>query len=170
METKRHGEWPLVAVLALGLVSACQDKGAQAPSAQAPAATADPFQLPESDVRIIAAREMARVSALGFIDALRSPKPSYSGFALRAAGPGGQPVWLGDILYDGHTFKGRVGGTPYQPAPPGAEMKVKRADITDWMYLDGGKMVGGFTVRAIRDSLPPDKRAEFEKRLPFRIE
>ena len=172
MRRQSRRGWRAVLLVALGVsgAAACRDKAADGPAAQAPGAANDPFALPESDERMIAAREMARVSAVGFIDALRSGKTSVSGFALRTAGPGGQ-VWLRDVTYDGHTFRGRVSGPPYRPgAAPGVEMKVKRADITDWMYLDSGRMVGGFSVRATRDGLPPEKRAEFEKQLPFRIE
>ena len=161
----------IAGALLLGL-AACRDKEPPPQAAQGPGVKAvDPFPIAETDARMLAAKEMARVSVLGFIEAVRSPIPARSGFSVRTPGPGGEPVWLGDVTYDGHVFRGRVRNPPHMPAAaPGAEMKVKRADILDWLYVENGKLVGGFSVRALRDSLPPERRAELDKQLPFRVE
>ena len=44
----------------------------------------------------------------------------------------------------------------------GDTIKVNRASISDWMYYDEGKVVGGFTIRAIRDALSPEEQAAFD--------
>jgi uncharacterized protein YegJ (DUF2314 family) len=166
--------WSVAAAAALVLsLAACRNKTESGSTAEAPGAVPeDPYAhvLAEGDWHTIAAREKARVSISGFIDAARGGNPAHTRFQLQTRGPGGKPVWLGNVTYDGHTFKGRVVGPPYQPGTPGAEMKVKREDILDWLYLDGARLVGGFSLHAIRDALPADKRKEFESKLPFRLE
>ena len=39
--------------------------------------------------------------------------------------------------------------------------------ITDWMYVEDGRLVGGYTMRAIRDRLSSDARAKFDAGSPF---
>ena len=38
------------------------------------------------------------------------------------------------------------------------------------MYVDHGKLVGGYTLRVLRDGLSPAERAEFDRSIPFKID
>ena len=38
---------------------------------------------------------------------------------------------------------------------------------SDWMYVDHGKLVGGYTLR---DRLSPSERPEFDRSVPFKVE
>jgi len=35
------------------------------------------------------------------------------------------------------------------------------------MYLEHGKLVGGQTLRVLRETLPPSERADFDKKVQF---
>ena len=37
------------------------------------------------------------------------------------------------------------------------------------MYVDHGVLVGGYTIRVLRDRLSGVERAEFDRNLPFKI-
>src|SRR5437762_5066407 len=94
--------------LLLGLVACHGQEGPKAET-QAPVATPDPFRLPDSDPRIVAAKVMSNASISGFVDALRTPNLAFSGFAVRAAiaeGAATESLWVGDVTWDGHVFKG----------------------------------------------------------------
>jgi len=52
----------------------------------------------------------------------------------------------------------------------GQTVTVERAKISDWMYIENRKLVGGYTLRALRETLPPDERANFDKSVPFVID
>jgi uncharacterized protein YegJ (DUF2314 family) len=49
-------------------------------------------------------------------------------------------------------------------------MLVNLADLSDWMYLEDNRLVGGYTLRVLRDSVSPEARARMDSQLPFRIE
>jgi uncharacterized protein YegJ (DUF2314 family) len=52
----------------------------------------------------------------------------------------------------------------------GQKVSVEPAKISDWMFVEDRKLVGGYTIRVLRDSVPASERAEFDKSVPFVIE
>jgi uncharacterized protein YegJ (DUF2314 family) len=43
----------------------------------------------------------------------------------------------------------------------GDEVTVNRADITDWKYLDNGRLIGGFTMHAMAGDVGPMEAREY---------
>jgi hypothetical protein len=37
------------------------------------------------------------------------------------------------------------------------------------MYIDKGVLVGGYTIRVLRDTMSPTDRADFDKSVPFEV-
>jgi len=81
-------------------------------------------------------------------------------------------MWLTDVSYDGDSFHGRVNNDPDKVTnvKNGQQASIARAQISDWMYIVNGKLVGGETLRVLRDGLSEAERAEFDKSIPFTIE
>ena len=52
----------------------------------------------------------------------------------------------------------------------GDSEEVEPSKISDWMFVDEGKLVGGYTLRVLRDSMSPAERAEFDKSVDFVVE
>jgi uncharacterized protein YegJ (DUF2314 family) len=52
----------------------------------------------------------------------------------------------------------------------GDQATVDPESISDWMFVDNGKLVGGYTVRVLRDAMSAAEREEFDKSVPFKIE
>ena len=52
----------------------------------------------------------------------------------------------------------------------GDELHAPVDQISDWMYVEDGKLVGGYTLRVVRDSLTEEQQAAFDSNLPFKIE
>jgi uncharacterized protein YegJ (DUF2314 family) len=46
---------------------------------------------------------------------------------------------------------------------------VKPKEISDWLYIDNGKLVGGYTVRAHYNELSPQQKQEFDRDADFKI-
>jgi uncharacterized protein YegJ (DUF2314 family) len=38
------------------------------------------------------------------------------------------------------------------------------------MYVENNKLVGGYTIRVLRDGLSASERADFDKEFPFKID
>ena len=132
-------------------------------------------QIDPNDPRMNAAIAKARATVQEFIAVLKAPKPSYYGFSVKLAFTDGdvtEHMWLMPITFDGTHFHGTVNNQPEKltNVTLGQKVAIDPATITDWMYIDDLILVGGQTLRAVRDSLPVADRAEFDKSLPFIVE
>ena len=81
-------------------------------------------------------------------------------------------MWLEPVTFDGKSFQGTVKNDPESVTTVkfGQHASVEPSKISDWMFIEDRKLDGGYTVRVLRETLPPDERTEFDKSLPFVIE
>ncbi len=131
--------------------------------------------VPDDDPRMIAAIQEARDSASTFAAVLDSPKPSQSGFALKmrfSDGDATEHMWLTSVSFDGKLFHGTVGNVPekLKNVKMGQRASVDPSKISDWMYIDNRKLVGGYTTRVVYALLTQEERMEFDRTAPFVID
>ena len=100
---------------------------------------------------------------------MKSPKPNQSGFAVKKKfpirGDEGEHIWLTELTYDGKEFHGRVNNEPVdvKNVKLGDRSSVSPAEISDWMFVQDGRLVGGATIRILYDLSSPAGRKKFEK-------
>jgi uncharacterized protein YegJ (DUF2314 family) len=110
-----------------------------------------------------------------FVRLIEHPTPTQSGQALKAefveAGKH-EHIWLGEVERVEGGFEGVVGNTPVDihRLKLGEKVQVRLEDVSDWMVVDGGKLIGGRSIRLFRDRMKPEERAQFDHEMPFRIE
>jgi len=119
-----------------------------------------------------AAMEKARASVKIFIAALNNQKLGQSGFSVKMAfsdGENTEHMWLSPVTFDGTAFTGTVNNDPekVKTVKIGQKASVTPDKISDWMYIDNGKLVGGETMRAMRATMSPADRAVYDKSVPF---
>ena len=129
----------------------------------------------DDDPQMNAAMEKARTSVNKFVAALRSPKPGQSGFAVKMAfvdSNGTEHMWLSPVSYDGKSFHGTVNNEPekVKSVKIGQKVSVEPSKISDWMYVENRKLVGGYTLRVLRDKMSPAERVDFDKSVPFVVD
>lgn len=158
----------------LGLLSALLVIGAGCAQSKAPADDRV-VNVAQDDARMNAAMDKARSTVNTFIAALKSPRSTQTAFSVKMRFNEGKKVeymWLVPVTYDGKSFHGQVNNTPEKVTNVklGQEVSLAPSEIADWMYVDNGTLVGGYTTRAVRDSMPPAERADFDKSLPFKVD
>jgi uncharacterized protein YegJ (DUF2314 family) len=52
----------------------------------------------------------------------------------------------------------------------GQKVSIEPSKISDWMFVENGKLVGGYTIRVLRDTMSAGERAEFDKSAGFVID
>lgn len=113
----------------------------------------------------------ARSTVADFVARLQDPKSTDEGFSVKKMITDGDKVehfWLDDISYSNGYFSGYIGNDPQSVSSIkfGQEVSVAETEITDWMYLDNGKMVGNFTLRVLLKRMPKEEadriRAQFQ--------
>lgn len=110
-----------------------------------------------------------------FIPALQKPKPGQTGFAIKYPVKDGKQFehfWISGVSYDGNRFTGQLDNDPQlvKNVKLGQRMVVRPEEISDWMYADQGRLMGGYTIRVIRDQLKGKERQEFDQAFPFKID
>jgi uncharacterized protein YegJ (DUF2314 family) len=123
------------------------------------------------DAEMLAAINKARSSIREFFDALTHPKPGQESFLLKVAFTQGDQVehlWLADLDLSAAKPKGVVASEPQLK-----KLRFKQtvefdpAYISDWMYVDHGKLVGGYTIRLLRERMTTEKRKTFDSSVPY---
>ena len=42
-------------------------------------------------------------------------------------------------------------------------------DITDWMYIEDGRLIGGYTTRLLRERMSPEERKQLDASAPYKF-
>lgn len=131
--------------------------------------------VPTNDPLIDEASQQARSSLDQFISRLSEPRPNETDFSIKVPIEDGGTthfLWLNELRYDGNAFGGVLGAdaSALKAHSPGEPVKAVASHVADWMYVEDGKLVGGFSLRAIRSQLSGDAREQFEKNMWFKFE
>ena len=94
-----------------------------------------------------------------------APKPSETGHSLKVRFPNprnnGEHIWMADVkkTADGG-YSGRFANAPRDlPGKKAGEVALfKDADISDWMFMRNGKIVGGETIRPLLKVIAEGRR------------
>jgi uncharacterized protein YegJ (DUF2314 family) len=162
--------WSLLAAI-LPFLGGCQRSPMNTGSPSGRLAVA----VPTDDALTEAATGEAIDSLDRFIAALAHPSPGQSDFSVKVPLRDGGTLnllWLQHVTCDGPTFTGLLG--PDAAEIPGhsrgERVTIGAREIADWMFVENGRLVGGFTLRAIRERLSGDDRARFEKSMWFKFD
>jgi len=129
----------------------------------------------DDDPRMVAAIEKARNTTDQFIATLKNPKAMQSGFGVKVPlkyANQFEHMWVSPVLFANDQFVGTLNNQPLKVTTLklGDEVKVGKADISDWMYVEGGKLIGGYTIRILRDNMSEIERNKFDQKLGLLID
>lgn len=118
--------------------------------------------------------EQARSSITTFITSLQNPGQNQTYFSVKAKivdGEHSEHIWLYDVSYDGNQFWGKIGNNPLnvKNVSLGDEITLNPSEISDWMIVEDNQLVGGYTLRVLRNRLSEEDRIKFDQDLPFTI-
>lgn len=131
------------------------------------------INVPNEDTDMAAAIAKARASLAEFWKAKDAPKDGEEGFALKVRIPygegSGEHFWLLDIERAGDKYSGIISNDPNNATHvvKGQRYEFVETDISDWMFMRNGKMVGNETMRPLLTRMPKEQadqyRAMYEK-------
>ena len=126
------------------------------------------------DPKMQAALDKARSTVETIVAALKSPKPTQASFQVKKAFEDAgmtEHMWLSDVTIDGDMFSGTIGNEPQhvKNVKFGQKATVAKSEISDWMFIDDGKLAGGYSILAMRENMTPAERSSFDTTLPFKI-
>ncbi|KRT13968.1 hypothetical protein ASU31_22200 [Pedobacter ginsenosidimutans] len=136
----------------------------------------DMVYVPSEDERMNWAIEKANLTLWYFEQSLKNQQPYQNYFSIKVLitdGDEGEHIWLTDPHFDdeGNLF-GTVGNEPVNIRSVKFNQKIgiKRDLISDWMIIENGRLIGGYTIRAIRDGVAEKEKAAFDNSIDLYID
>ncbi|SRR6266498_211150 len=128
-----------------------------------------------TDPEMNAAIQQARDTLNTFIEKIATPHADRTIVAVkvRFSPPDGLPqdIWVDGVTYTDEIFRGNMGDDiPSLRLKFGQKITIDEKDIVDWMIVEDGKLIGGYTIRLAMQRMSPDERERFLKSLDYSIE
>ncbi|MET0652578.1 MAG: DUF2314 domain-containing protein [Hyphomicrobiaceae bacterium] len=129
------------------------------------------IKVPNEDQEMNEARDKARVLLEHFWEKFTNPGPDDTGFAIKVAlpydGNSTEHIWTKDIERKGGKISAVINNVPrdVKTVRLGERIEVADAQISDWMYLRAGKIVGNYTIRPLLKRMPPQDAARYRAML-----
>lgn len=130
----------------------------------------------EDDQEMNSAIERAQETLPLFVDAMQSPAHATDLFTIKAKFPYGtgeaaEHMWVSDLTVTEEGFKGILGNEPeyVKDLQMGDAVDVKQENVTDWMILHDGQMLGGFSVHLLRSRMSETEQIQFDEQVGFTI-
>lgn len=81
----------------------------------------------------------------------------------------GEHMWLVDVQFDGREIHGTLINSPrtLQSVSEGDRVRIGGKRLTDWMYVQGGEVYGGFTIDLMRSRMTDSERKQHDKAWGF---
>ena len=123
-----------------------------------PAPTPIPMPVPptqlNADVKMEAAFQQARDTLDSFIQKIGTSHPNRTLVAVKVRfvlpDSSSQDMWVDGITYRDGSFYGTMGDDiPSLKLSIDDKITIARKDIVDWMIVEDGKLIGGYTIRQI---------------------
>lgn len=139
-----------------------------------PTALATPTTI-GTDAEFDAAVQQARDSLSTFIMTIATPHTDRTLVAVkvRFSPPDevSQDIWVDEVTCTDGIFRGSMGDDiPALRLEFGEKITVDEKDILDWMIVEDGKLVGGYTIRLAMQRMSPEERERFLQSLDYVIE
>lgn len=121
----------------------------------------------DDDVEMNAAIATARATLPEFWVMFERKSPTDSAFALKVKiqdERGTEHFWLTSIERRNGRIFGTIDNNPniVRSVKLGDRIPIPEADISDWLYQRGDKMVGNFTLRALFKQMPAEEVKRFK--------
>jgi uncharacterized protein YegJ (DUF2314 family) len=157
-------------LLTLALVG-CHDKKKEGESDDASAFPAA-MEVNSDDPAMAEAMREARKTLPVFLAAMQDHPGTMHDFSVKAMFEQGghvEHMWVNPVMFDGKAFHGRLNDDPTEITSPKRNDRVvaKPTGVSDWMYIDGNKLRGGYTLRVMRSRLNEGQQKELEKSLGY---
>jgi len=80
---------------------------------------------------------------------------------------GTEHIWIADIRYENGEFVGLIGNDPgiVKNVRFGQEWRIRKVEISDWMYVRGDRIYGGYTIDPLLGSWDPAEAEALRKQL-----
>lgn len=129
----------------------------------------------ESDDKEMAeAIEKANQTLTDFNAVLSNPKIEVKSLKVKfeTSNGGGEHIWLTNVQYKDGRYSGTLDNEPeyITEYKIGDKIEVDNSKISDWMYIENGKLFGGYTIKLLRVRMTEAEREQFDAESGMQID
>jgi uncharacterized protein YegJ (DUF2314 family) len=90
-----------------------------------------------------------------FVSALQSQDAQKTNFLIKKGYTHGEDekefIWINEVKLVGTEFEGKINNEPVNDIGVkfGQTVRVKKSEVADWMFMDDGRLQGGYTIAAL---------------------
>lgn len=125
------------------------------------------------DADMEAAISEAKASFGQFIAAYCDPIEQQTSFLVKVVFDEGEQrehIWLADLDFSGKNPSGIVANEPNLSSLKFMQrVEFAPSHISDWMFIEDGYVVGGYTTRVIRSRMTSEERQQFDAKVPYKF-
>ncbi len=134
------------------------------------------MEVESDDQEMNAAIQKSRKTFDEFLTAFQSKDSSIQNFAIKVPfqteKDGNEHIWLSDITMENGKIYGAVNNEPESTKEVvfGEKVKINRDSISDWNYIQNNRLVGGYTIKLLRQRMTPEQRVLFDRSTGLKME
>ena len=126
------------------------------------------------DTEILRIAREARAGLSVFFRHLTGPGEGEGGFSVKYpfttdsdSGVDLEQMWLTGIRFRNNRYYGKLADTPIHVSgmKKGDTVTFIPDNITDWMYVKNGEIIGGRSIKYLLEQIPENRRTEGQKKL-----
>lgn len=133
------------------------------------------FLIKTGDPDMALARQKARTTLTEFLKQAQSPRSSQRNFAVKVGIQDGDQMeyfWIAPFKQSGDMIVGNINNTPrtVKTVQNKQQITFHVNDVTDWMYVENGKMRGNYSACVLLKNEPKEQADAFKKKFGLECE
>ena len=133
------------------------------------------YDIDSGDQQMNEAIRKSRLTFADFVAAFKTNKGSRRNFSIKmpfATEFGAEHIWLTNMELKGEKLFGIVDNLPQSVTTVrlGDVVEIEENRISDWFYIEDDKLIGGLTIRVLRDRMSNSARKRFDRTLGAKID
>jgi len=131
------------------------------------------YDVEGSDKEMNTAIENANQTLADFNTALLNPEIEVKSLKVKFQNEtDAEHIWLSNVEFKNGQYIGVLDNEPeyVKDYKLGDTVTVENKNISDWMYIENGKLFGGYTIRVLRNRMSESERKQFDAESGMEIE
>lgn len=165
----------LACMLGLLLVASCQQNGDANSTKIERSGEPTIYNVKSDDPEMDAAIHASKVTLPEFLRVFERQDTATSDFALKVHYDDGKEpehLWLASLSVQNGKLYGVVSNLPEftTAVKEGETVEIDTSKVSDWKYVQQHRLVGGRTIKVLRNHLSPEERRELDASVDYKID
>lgn len=161
--------------IALSLLISCQSNNEVTEIKNERAGEPTIYNVKSDDPEMDSAIRVSKATLPAFLRVFAQQDTTTSDFALKVHydyGERPEHLWLANLANQNGKLYGVISNSPEftKAVKEGETLEIDTSKISDWKYVQHHQLVGGRTIKVLRNRLSPEERKELDASVDYKID